>query len=815
PDGRYMTRLNVPGGKEVEGFAIASNYEPKKGTPWYSVTRVGDAGLDALFGQAPNDLVVPRDGVFTGVTAAGFPIPDDRCLLFGDSTNGNDGVIHTEFFSEPRTQQQILSWLTSTGQTRALVQTRGSTPITIEQLEQLRPHVINLSNGTFRKSGKYSTSPADVDDIFRTHIPEWFASGGGQGKRARVVFFAHGGLVDEQSGLGVALKHVEWWKANGVYPVYFVWETGLFDALRSILESIARQIPGLGARGFADDITDHLVEKGVRALGGAKVWQAMKTNAGLASEPTGGARYTAERLKELCDSGMELELHAVGHSAGSIFHSYFLPLTQDLGVPAFTSMQFLAPAIRMDAFIKRLMPIVGPAEHVRSARMFSMTDRYEKDDNCITIYRKSLLYLIYHSLESKSETPILGLETSVADNPDVRRFFTPQSGGPASAVWSVTASSAPANAASRSTSHGGFDDDAATMSSVVAHVVNQAAAPVPYPGSRSFGSDWPMSQEWKGDMGLPVDSGHLPEEAVPVREEVSIIPSPQTVRARPSQLRSGRRAALCVGINDYNGQPLAGCVADAQAWANAFRRLDFDVTLVTDKNATFEGITSNLKKIVGGARAGDIIAFQYAGHGYQIRDLDGDEDDQQDEAFVPFDFESGAFILDDDIRDILSHVKAGVSVSCFMDCCCSGTIARLWNPTRRVVIDKRVRGERSRYLKTTTSRRLKLEEAHERFRSAQQKERSSPLSPHVGPEVLRWVTFSACQPREAALEHEGRGDFSVNALDVLSRLKGGTTNIDFHNMVMKRFGADREQTPFFDRRSQDDAAEFLGGIVGT
>ncbi len=825
PEGDYLKALNMPGGTAVEGYAIASNFEPKAGTPWFKMTRLENAGIDAVFGQNANDLVVPRDGVFSGFSAAGFPIEAERCLLFGDTADGgdNDAVIHTQFFSETRTQAAIVSWLTSDQAPRELTASRGVSEMSIGDLESLRPHIVNMSNGLLRQSGKYSTKPADVDAIFATHIPAWMTNGG-SGKPLRMVFFAHGGLVNEQDGLGVAKKHVDWWKSNGIYPIYFVWETGLFDALRAILEETARQIPGVGSRGFADDLTDHLIEKGVRAFGGPKVWQAMKTNAALSSEPSGGAHYVAGRLKEFCDATPGAELHAVGHSAGSIFHSWFLPMASQLGVPAFASMQLLAPAIRIDEFVARLRDVVGPSAFVRTARIFAMSDRYERDDNCISIYRKSLLYLIYHALEAKNETPILGLETSVADDPDIRQFFTPASGGPASAIWSVTPASAPANVVSHSTSHGGFDDDRETMSSVAAHILSQPAATVPYPGSRSLPGDWPIAREWKRGY----ESGQN-EQLVPA-DDVARVSSPstsqpaqkpvqkpaQTSTSAPAILKGGgRRSALCVGIDTYRGHELTGCVADSKAWANALHRLDFDVTLLNDKNATFEGILDKLRTLITSARAGDVVAFQYAGHGYQLPDLDGDEDDHLDEAFVPIDFDGGGFVLDDDVRDVLSLVKSGVSLTCFVDSCNSGTITRVFDPTRNVDGDGKPRGSvRVRYLKTSPSERDTLESAHQLFRTEHQKTRSFAPRAQFGKEDLRWVTFSACQPWEQALERDGRGDFSVHAIDVLSTLRKGATNTDFQDAVVSRFGPGAAQKPYFDRRSLDDSAAFLGGIIG-
>ena len=40
---------------------------------------------------------------------------------------------------------------------------------------------------------------------------------------ARVLFYAHGGLVEEREGLLPVLARQKFWELNQVYPVYFVW----------------------------------------------------------------------------------------------------------------------------------------------------------------------------------------------------------------------------------------------------------------------------------------------------------------------------------------------------------------------------------------------------------------------------------------------------------------------------------------------------------------------------------------------------------------------------------------------------------------
>ncbi len=78
-------------------------------------------------------------------------------------------------------------------------------------IERLRPHVINLRMGRFSKDGKMTTQREDVDAIFEEELPRFVAahSGTGMGVRVPVVFYAHGGLVAESSGLAVAAKHLD------------------------------------------------------------------------------------------------------------------------------------------------------------------------------------------------------------------------------------------------------------------------------------------------------------------------------------------------------------------------------------------------------------------------------------------------------------------------------------------------------------------------------------------------------------------------------------------------------------------------------
>jgi hypothetical protein len=371
--------------------------------------------------------------------------------------------------------------------------------LTADDLAALRPYVVNLSQGLFSSEGRYATTKADVDAIFDDHLVRALAEARQNGERLRILFYAHGGLVKEESGLAIALKHVTWWRRNHVYPIYFVWETGLLETLGNLLFASQRRAAP-APRDFADIFVDPIVEDFVRRFGGPKIWGGMKESARLAVEPDGGARYVATRLEGFCAAhGADVELHAAGHSAGSIFHGHFLPAALDLGVPAFRSLHLLAPAIRARGFLNRLAPRVGNGvDHVT---IFTMRRELERDDDCGGVYRKSLLYLIHHALERLPRTPILGLAESLEENADlVRTFGLDGSAAPhGEVVWSKTATTA-GRSASQSTTHGGFDDDAPTMESVARRILGASdTAPItPFPsdGASRDAEAWTESLRW-------------------------------------------------------------------------------------------------------------------------------------------------------------------------------------------------------------------------------------------------------------------------------------------------------------------------------
>lgn len=682
-------------------------------------------------------------------------------------------------------------------------------------LAALQPHLVNTSMGRFSADGIATTSKADVDAIFDVHLPTALKQAEHARRKLRLLFYAHGGLVDEASGLDIAVKHIDWWRRNDIYPVYFVWQTGLFETLGNLLRR-ASQGPE-GRRDVFDFTLDPVIELSARALRGPDIWAGMKSNAEHAVDPPGAADgdvgaawYVAQRLAAFC-KGQEgkIALHAVGHSAGSIFHAHFLAAAREHGVPPFESAHFYAPAIRVDTFKRLLGGHIGPGKAVNRLTLFTLNRYLERKDHCAHVYHKSLLYLVSRALEKDRDAAILGLEDCLREDPGLRELFglSGNGAGVGEIVWSRTDTES-GSASSTATSHGGFDDDAPTLNSTVRRILEKGDSDpiVEYPRPR----EGPQADGWKEGVTWPEEvlefhrGAQRPALNGGAHIQATVSGSNGFDHGGVS-LASGRRVALCVGINAYPDPEhrLQACVPDARLWSQTLAGLGFGTRMLLDGAATRGAIDAELRAMVRDSRPGDVIVFQFSGHGTHVEDINGDELDRRDEALCPVNFAEGQLYIDDDIAEIFAAVPEGVNFTCFIDCCHSGTNTRFAVGTSPGGLGgSRHVGTlaKPRYVRPTPE----LEQAHRDFRRALAggargiEHATTVRMDSGGTERMRNVAFAACRDDEVAWERDGQGDFTLRATQVLRRGINGMTHEDFIRRVIAEFGPQPSQHPRLD-----------------
>merc|ERR1712000_522546 len=148
---------------------------------------------------------------------------------------------------------------------------------------------------------------------------------------------------------------------------------------------------------------------------------------------------------------------------------------------------------------------------------------------------------------------------------------------------------------------------------------------------------------------------------------------------------SGQKKAVLVGINYLSHQRgrLKGCINDVKNMQNFLAKYGFNgqnVRVLTDdltdasRQPTRANILRDLRWLVQGARPGDSLFFHFSGHGSQVVDTSGDEDDGMDETILPVDYNKAGQIIDDELHEILvAPLPAGCKLTSLMDCCHSGT----------------------------------------------------------------------------------------------------------------------------------------------
>jgi hypothetical protein len=304
---------------------------------------------------------------------------------------------------------------------------------------------------------------------------QWFRQQGGQGRK-RLVIYAHGGLNSEAAAITRARAMGRHFVANGCYPLFMVWKTGLLESIGHIISDAWKQTPPVaaGVGEWITERTDVLLEQAIGRPLARPIWSEMKENAGFSFDPGRGGDLLITALRKLADTwGPALEVHLIGHSAGAILLGHLLTAMaarQSAGLVK--SAHLYAPACTVQFANRHYAPL---PDVMRQLFIDVLSDRVERADSVATVYRKSLLYFVSNALEVDLRTPLLGMAN--AWDPSYGGWDGTSATGDTVRAWREAADEAGLNAGGRmgqldadkvrvalpdrrvAAGHGSFDND--------------------------------------------------------------------------------------------------------------------------------------------------------------------------------------------------------------------------------------------------------------------------------------------------------------------------------------------------------------------
>ena len=326
---------------------------------------------------------------------------------------------------------------------------------------EISPFIIDMeNNGRLSNTGDFRTQESDIAALVTDHLGRARTAWGlGKKDPVDIAIYAHGGLTSEEVAGETAAKWIPALYEHKIFPIFLMWETDFWSTLKGRLEDIIEGQPR-PTGGLFDGVKSWWNERLEKLLAapGTAIWSEMKQNADAISNTaeSGGMKlYRACQQSPHFTDLSKVRLHLVGHSAGSILHSHVVHRLGGQGW-TFESVNFMAPAVRIDLFEETVIPAIKNGKVKRYNQFHLSDDMEQKDPTCKPIlgYSRSLLYLVAQSLEQGRTTPILGMEKYFNDKIASKKLANIH-------TWAAPGRE------SKSTTHGGFDDDQVTMMSMI------------------------------------------------------------------------------------------------------------------------------------------------------------------------------------------------------------------------------------------------------------------------------------------------------------------------------------------------------------
>ncbi|MFI9051405.1 caspase family protein [Streptomyces sp. NPDC053427] len=240
--------------------------------------------------------------------------------------------------------------------------------------------------------------------------------------------------------------------------------------------------------------------------------------------------------------------------------------------------------------------------------------------------------------------------------------------------------------------------------------------------------------------------------------------------------------SLHVGLNSvdpaqYDGWDgrLVACENDAHDMARLAHQTGFDETVLLTLESTVENITGELRAAAKRLRSGDIFLFTYSGHGGQVPNLDGsdEEPDEFDETLVFYDRQ----FLDDELYREFGQFADGVRILALHDSCHSGSGIEVRDVLTPEAMREQFQTSDPGQIENTSRLMpvVKQTQIYERDKDFFQ-ETQRKLGPKSGRKAdTSALLISACQDNQLASDGPVNGKFTGTLLDVWDRgaFRGG------------------------------------------
>lgn len=321
---------------------------------------------------------------------------------------------------------------------------------------EIAGHFVHIDDGDIHDSGRYWSNMDDVRQTARLLAKS--------GKYDHLLFYAHGGLNKITASARRIAAMKETFKDNRIYPYHFMYDTGLLEEIKDVV--IGKNKEATERAGGLTDWTDKIIEHMTRKPGRG-LWRQMKMGARLPFAADGAGTLVLKAfLDELSAAENPMKIHLAGHSTGAILHAYLvealLALAPDLRIG---SVSLLAPAATNELFKSQFLPLLKASRRkagIDRMTIFNLSEALELDDSVAGVYRKSLLYLVSRAFEENPRpAKILGMQ--VYNKPLIS----------ASNRLTFCYCDGPNNKFTHADSHGGFDNDVATMNSVLRQILGK------------------------------------------------------------------------------------------------------------------------------------------------------------------------------------------------------------------------------------------------------------------------------------------------------------------------------------------------------